>query len=234
MAKLLLANGASPTLQSSVGIPLEMVMQTGYPEWIEEFRNAQTLVIPVYTVTEILALLPPRDLYRCRRVCKDFRILADEIIARPSYWSNLKLSKEFYVNSAAMLRQCSVGIQDFVQPDPPAVPVGSTPEYDYLFKYVVVGDIRAGKKELMQCFVRHSFQNSENPEFVVKTVKCNERTIKLQVWNYSPDRFRVNNRNPYRGAGLVMIGFDLTNRETFDNVKNWFADLQRYASEVSF
>ncbi|KAH3766347.1 hypothetical protein Pelo_1792 [Pelomyxa schiedti] len=46
----------------------------------------------------------------------------------------------------------------------------------------LVRDHRAGKKELMQCFVRHYFNNTENPVFVRQFVRCNGKIIQLQGW----------------------------------------------------
>ncbi|KAH3764539.1 GTP-binding protein yptV1 [Pelomyxa schiedti] len=237
MAKILLANGANPTIQSSVGIPLDMVMQTGLPEWIDAFQKAtQTLLIPAYTVTEILSLLPPRDLYRCRRVCKDFRAIVDEIVARPSYWTALHLSKECFVNSAVVYHQFSSGLEDFIipkstAPTTPAMRADGTyiPDYDYFIKIVILGDRNVGKKGLIEGFCQSPI--SEGSENAITTVRCNGKVVKLQVWKYfAYDSFRTRNMSYiYRGLTVAMLCFDLTDRVSFRNLKQWHMEVRRYA-----
>ena len=45
------------------------------------------------------------------------------------------------------------------------------------------------------------------------------------------ERFRTITASYYRGADVVIIMFDLTSRETFDNVKIWYNECIRYAKE---
>jgi len=45
-------------------------------------------------------------------------------------------------------------------------------------------------------------------------------------------RFRYYNRNPgYRGAHGIFVCFDVTNKETFMNVRQWLGEVDRYAHE---
>ena len=85
----------------------------------------QVKSIPVFTVIDILCLLAPKDLIRCRRVCKvslfpifpfiikDFCSLIDEITSRPSYWAKFNLNKESYLRSVHSLAKFMPGLSSF-------------------------------------------------------------------------------------------------------------------------
>lgn len=51
----------------------------------------------------------------------------------------------------------------------------------------------------------------------------------LQVWDTAgQERFRTITQSYYRSAQGVIIAYDITNKETFRNVKNWLEDVQRW------
>jgi Ras-related protein Rab-1A len=58
------------------------------------------------------------------------------------------------------------------------------------------------------------------------------KTIKLQIWDTAgQERFRTITSSYYRGAHGIIVVYDTTDVDTFSNVKTWFSEIERYASE---
>ena len=41
------------------------------------------------------------------------------------------------------------------------------------------------------------------------------------------DRFRTITSSYYRGANGIIIVYDITDRESFQNVKNWYSEMSK-------
>ncbi|KAL2526976.1 Ras-related protein RABD2a [Abeliophyllum distichum] len=110
------------------------------------------------------------------------------------------------------------------------------PEYDYLFKLLLIGDSGVGKSCLLLRFADDSYLESYistiGVDFKIRTVEQDGKTIKLQIWDTAgQERFRTITSSYYRGAHGIIIVYDVTDQESFNNVKQWLNEIDRYASE---
>ncbi|XP_064989473.1 GTP-binding protein YPTM2 isoform X1 [Musa acuminata AAA Group] len=139
------------------------------------------------------------------------------------------------------------------------------PEYDYLFKLLLIGDSGVGKSCLLLRFADDSYLESYistiGVDFKIRTVEQDGKTVKLQIWDTAgQERFRTITSSYYRGAhGIIVcsnnqlkyilcyyrgnlmdclieslelqVVYDVTDQESFNNVKQWLNEIDRYASD---
>jgi Ras-related protein Rab-1A len=66
----------------------------------------------------------------------------------------------------------------------------------------------------------------------IRTVEQDGKTIKLQIWDTAgQERFRTITSSYYRGAHGIIIVYDVTDQDSFNNVKQWLNEIDRYASD---
>jgi Ras-related protein Rab-1A len=74
--------------------------------------------------------------------------------------------------------------------------------------------------------------NSIGVDFRSKDINYDDKKIKLQIWDTAgEERYRTITASYYRGANAIAIVFDLTKIETFEHVKRWIEDINKYAKE---
>lgn len=63
-------------------------------------------------------------------------------------------------------------------------------------------------------------------------MRLEDKNIKLQIWDTAgQDRFRTITCSYYRGAHGILIVYDITERESFDNVKTWMVEIEKHAKK---
>lgn len=93
-------------------------------------------------------------------------------------------------------------------------PVG----YQYIFKYIIVGESSVGKSCLLLQFIDNRFKDSHDltigVDFGSKTIKLNDGTsVKVQIWDTAgQESFRSITRSYYRGSICALLVYDITRR----------------------
>ena len=107
-------------------------------------------------------------------------------------------------------------------------------KFDYSLKVIVVGDSGVGKTCLLVRYIRNLFDEESQPtlgvEFMTKIVTTEKHKIQLQLWDTAgQELFRSVTRGYYRGSAGAFLVFDITNRDTFDNIGRWLQDIKDVA-----
>ncbi len=93
-------------------------------------------------------------------------------------------------------------------------------------KIIFTGDIAVGKTSIINVLMGQKFtaeyEASIGVDFFSKTMKYKGKVIKLQIWDSAgQEKFRSLIPNYIRGASLVFIVYDISNKKSFENLSNW-------------
>ncbi|XP_037092374.1 ras-related protein Rab-35-like [Pollicipes pollicipes] len=110
-------------------------------------------------------------------------------------------------------------------------------EYDHLFKLLIIGDSGVGKSSLLVRFADNTFSGNYittiGVDFKIRTMNVNGEKIKLQIWDTAgQERFRTITSTYYRGTHGVIVVYDVTNGDSFGNVKRWLHEIQQNCEVV--
>ena len=96
---------------------------------------------------------------------------------------------------------------------------------DYCFKIIIIGDYKVGKTSLLCRYTGSALPSADKSisiDFRVKTLHKGDKRVKLQIWDIAgQERFRTAVASYYRGALGVLLVYDVTNRESFQNIGYW-------------
>jgi len=99
-----------------------------------------------------------------------------------------------------------------------------------VYKIILLGDGTVGKSS----FFKRYFFNDYDDKYTLtmginekfKFLKINDSEIKLQLWDTAgQERFRSLPRKYYQHADGILLLYDVTNRESFNNVTKWMKDI---------
>ncbi|CAO3691957.1 unnamed protein product [Rhizopus microsporus] len=104
-------------------------------------------------------------------------------------------------------------------------------------KLLLIGNSNVGKSSLLLQFTDDTFLPQEEVsatigvDFKVSMMEVNGKTYKLTIWDTAgQERFRTLTSSYYRGAQGVILVYDVSNRETFDALSNWWNEVNTYCS----
>ena len=99
-------------------------------------------------------------------------------------------------------------------------------KHKYLFPICLLGEAGVGKTSLLTRFCDNSFKerynNTIGVDFRVITLKCKNIISKIHIWDTAgQERFRSLALNYINNSQGFIFVYDITNRESFNNIENW-------------
>lgn len=110
-------------------------------------------------------------------------------------------------------------------------------QYDYLLKFLLVGDSDVGKQEIISDLddgaSESPFCGHSGKSYKTTTILLDGKRVKLQLWDTSGQgRFCTIIRSYSRGAQGVLLVYDITNRWSFDGLDRWLKEVDEHAPGV--
>ena len=101
---------------------------------------------------------------------------------------------------------------------------------------MLLGDSGVGKSCIIIRYIEnnfsHNLMNSIGVDFKLKNIEIDSKKIKLQIWDTAgQERFKTITTSYYKGAHAILVVFDITDRDSFDHVRNWMADIDKFGKE---
>ena len=107
---------------------------------------------------------------------------------------------------------------------------------DCVYKVLLLGDSSVGKTCFLLRYCDKTFQEAHlstiGLDYRLKSMTLQSgKNIKLQIWDTAgQDRFRAITKNYYKGANGIILIYDVTNRQSYENVKNWITQIREEAN----
>lgn len=112
-------------------------------------------------------------------------------------------------------------------------------ESSYIYKIVIIGDTGTGKTNIITQYVSKYFELVSRPtigveffqkDLIIEGVNGAFDQVRLQIWDTAgQERFRGMASSYYRKAFGVVLVYDLTARESFNNLDRWMDEVHSYA-----
>jgi len=107
-------------------------------------------------------------------------------------------------------------------------------EVDHIFKVLIIGNSSVGKSNILLRYTDNIFNDSFLPtigvDFKIKNITVSGQKIKLNIWDTAgQERFKTITSTYYKGSHGIVLVYDITDKESFNNISNWVNEVKRNA-----
>ena len=105
------------------------------------------------------------------------------------------------------------------------------------YKVLILGDKAVGKSCFLIRFTENKFQeiylSTAGMDYKYKDVMYEEgKTIRLQIWDTAgQERYRTITTGLFKGAVGIILMYDITDKQTFNNVREWIKSIEEETSK---
>ena len=100
----------------------------------------------------------------------------------------------------------------------------------HIIRLIICGDSFTGKSTILKKFTESDnvINTTIGVEFFTKNYQLEDNEIKLLIWDTGGgQKFRNIINRYFRGSNGVILVFDVSSRESFNNIKYWINDINR-------
>lgn len=108
--------------------------------------------------------------------------------------------------------------------------------YDEKVNIITVGDSTVGKTSIINLYFEEkkitNYLATVGIEHYSKNIQLGNKLVKLKVWDTAgQERFRSLTKNYFKNADGVIVVYDVSNRNSFNNIKTWISSINENKSE---
>eukprot|EP01029_Cantina_marsupialis_P016772 TRINITY_DN3754_c0_g1_i1.p1 TRINITY_DN3754_c0_g1~~TRINITY_DN3754_c0_g1_i1.p1 ORF type:complete len:199 (-),score=37.60 TRINITY_DN3754_c0_g1_i1:30-626(-) len=108
--------------------------------------------------------------------------------------------------------------------------------FDMQIKLLMIGDSGVGKTCLLLRYASDTFVptfiTTIGIDFKIKNINLDGKKVKLQIWDTAgQERFKTITTSYFKGAQGIMLVYDVTDRQSFENVRRWKEQIQQHADK---
>ena len=110
---------------------------------------------------------------------------------------------------------------------------------DLILRVILLGDSNVGKTSLIMRYIKNEFKNSFistiGVEYESKIIKKGKKNICLEIIdNGGQEKFHCLTKSFFNKVDGIIFVFDLTNKQSFENLKNWLKEAESYTEDFEY
>ena len=102
-------------------------------------------------------------------------------------------------------------------------------DFEFIIKLIIIGDSGVGKTNFIFRFTEGKFSplhastvGLDSKSKIIRLPKL-KKNVKIQMWDTAgQERYMAINKNLFHKVQGIIVMYDLTNRDSFENIKSWF------------
>ena len=110
---------------------------------------------------------------------------------------------------------------------------------DLILRVILLGDSNVGKTSLIMRYIKNEFKGSfistVGFECDSKIIKKGKKNICLKIIDTGgQEKFHCLTKSFFNSADGIIFVFDLTNKQSFENLKNWLKEAESYTEDFEY
>ena len=102
----------------------------------------------------------------------------------------------------------------------------------YILKLLTIGDQFVGKSSIINRYIDDKFNQNIRPtlaiDYKTKIIQKGENLIKISIYDTAgEEKYRHLIKNYYNGSNGILLVFDITDKNSFDNLNFWLDELEK-------
>ena len=104
-------------------------------------------------------------------------------------------------------------------------------KFDKTCQLLIIGDSSVGKTSIISRYANGTFKEeyiaTVGLDYYTKDEIIDNKTIQIKLWDTAgQERFKALTQNYFRNAEGVLLTFDVTNTDSFNNLKDWIGSIK--------